>query len=137
MTITPYMLEAGVAAMARIKAKPCEDSAVVTTVFNAMLHAEAYEKKVRDRTATKPVYVHQDWPSWRYGPDGASMLCASVEEVPAGWSTIPGAAPDPPASDPDLLDARLAYQTKIGKKPFHGWTAAQLREKTNGEPAPV
>lgn len=89
MTITPYMLEAGVAAMARIKAKPCEDSAVVTTVFNAMLHAEAYEKKVRDRTATKPVYVHQDFPSWRYGPNGESKLCNSETDVPAGWTDNP------------------------------------------------
>lgn len=31
------------------------------------------------------------WPSWRYGPDGASKICASINDVPKGWKDHPGA----------------------------------------------
>lgn len=31
------------------------------------------------------------WPSWRYGPDGASGVFNSAAEVPKGWKDHPGA----------------------------------------------
>lgn len=34
----------------------------------------------------------QAWPSWRYGPNGASKLCENEAEVPKGWVDHPEAA---------------------------------------------
>lgn len=34
----------------------------------------------------------QAWPSWRYGPNGASKLCENEAEVPKGWVDHPVAA---------------------------------------------
>lgn len=31
------------------------------------------------------------WPSWRYGPKGASGVFKSADEVPKGWKDHPGA----------------------------------------------
>lgn len=31
------------------------------------------------------------WPSWRYGPNGASGVFGSADEVPKGWKDHPGA----------------------------------------------
>lgn len=43
------------------------------------------------------------WPSWRYGPDGASKICASADDVPKGWKDHPGAfAKDADAAALDL-----------------------------------
>lgn len=35
----------------------------------------------------------------------------------------------PAAVDDDLAAAREEYQTKMGKRPFHGWSADELRAK--------
>jgi len=35
----------------------------------------------------------------------------------------------PPAPADDLSALRDQYQAVVGKKPYHGWTAAVLREK--------
>lgn len=38
------------------------------------------------------------WPSWMYGPNGASMICNGPEEVPEGWVDSPakvGQQPEP------------------------------------------
>lgn len=32
-------------------------------------------------------------------------------------------------TDPELATLRANYQTATGKKPYHGWSADQLREK--------
>lgn len=49
------------------------------------------------------------WPSWRYGPDGASKICYAAEDVPDGWFDTPDklVAPAPPAPDKviSILDA--------------------------------
>lgn len=40
-----------------------------------------------------------DFPSWRYGPDGASAVFEREEDVPAGWADHPCKVKggDPPA----------------------------------------
>lgn len=38
------------------------------------------------------------------------------------------AAPPAPAPD-DLTALREQYQTKVGKKPYHGWDADELRKR--------
>lgn len=86
MKITPAMLEAGVAAMARIKKQKPQDAAVVNTVFSAMYSAMETEKKRLAGLETPKPYEHQDWPAWVYGPDGQSVICASEAEMPEGWS---------------------------------------------------
>jgi hypothetical protein len=37
-------------------------------------------------------YQHQDWPSWRYGPDGEAKIFQSAADVPEGWEDTPAAA---------------------------------------------
>lgn len=39
------------------------------------------------------------------------------------------AAAAPPAADNELAGLRAEYETKLGKRPFLGWSAAMLREK--------
>lgn len=34
-------------------------------------------------------YIHQDWPSWRYGPNGAAEIFENAKDVPAGWVDHP------------------------------------------------
>lgn len=34
-------------------------------------------------------YRHQDFPSWRYGPNGQSVIVNSEDETPAGWEDHP------------------------------------------------
>lgn len=34
-------------------------------------------------------YMHQAWPSWRYGPNGQSAVFNGPDEVPEGWGEIP------------------------------------------------
>ena len=57
------------------------------------------------RTAAAAPKVDKDgntWPSWRYGPGGASKVCESAKDVPAGWSDHPSAfeQPEDPALTP-------------------------------------
>lgn len=93
MKISPYMLEAGVAAMARIKRTNPVDASVVNVVFSAMYSAMETERK-RNEGTLKPVpYAHQDWPAWRYGPDGSGQVFNAPEEVPDGWSSVPSGLP--------------------------------------------
>ncbi len=51
-----------------------------------------------------PKYVHQAWPSWRYGPNGKSGVFNHAEEVPDGWVDNPAnvgkAAATPKATPP-------------------------------------
>lgn len=42
------------------------------------------------------------WPSWRYGPNGASGVFNSADEVPKGWKDHPGAFDESAPADLDL-----------------------------------
>lgn len=85
MKITPSMIEAGVAALARIKRQHPVDASVVAAVFSAMHSAmEAEQKRMAGIVTTKP-YEHQDWPAWRSGPNGESRIFDRPEDVPEGW----------------------------------------------------
>ncbi len=43
-----------------------------------------------------------DWPSWRYGPNGAADIFERADDVPAGWVDHPGKlAADPLDHDGD------------------------------------
>lgn len=46
------------------------------------------------RNPAKPEGGHQEWPSWRYGPEGQSAIFDSKEEVPTGWKDHPSAFAD-------------------------------------------
>lgn len=70
------------------------------------------------------------WPSFRYGPDGASMICQSEEDVPPGWEDHPSKVKQAPVEpSDDLKSLRAEYTEKMGKRPYNGWDAAKLREK--------
>lgn len=86
-SVTTTMTEAGVNAYERIQRTRQSPQAIVAAVFNAM-------DAVRRREAIKqpgaaPVYVHQDWPSFRYGPNGESKVFQRAEDVPEGWQDSP------------------------------------------------
>lgn len=77
-----------------------------------------------------------DWPSWRYGANGAAAVFASADEVPEGWYEHPSEVPDEPGNAEALegINAlREAYKAKFGKRPFNGWDEATLREKLSEE----
>jgi hypothetical protein len=45
---------------------------------------------LRERLARESApYVHQEWPAWFYGPNGAAHIFNSPEEVPNGWASHP------------------------------------------------
>lgn len=88
MKITPAMVEAGVAAMARNKPKNPNDESMVNLIYSAMDHARRAELA---RAAEGPqTYHHQDWPAWRYSPEGEGKVFNAAHEVPEGWTeTVP------------------------------------------------
>jgi hypothetical protein len=65
-------------------------------------------------------YQHQDFPAWRYGPDGKSAVFESEDGVPKGWhdhpSKVKGAAP--------------AEGTQTAIAPSNGTTSAAEAAKT-------
>lgn len=93
MKISPSMVEAGVAALARIKRQQPVDASVVAAVFSAMhSQMEADHRRMAGTTVEKK-YEHQAWPAWRYGPDGEGEIFARAEDVPEGWTdTLPAIA---------------------------------------------
>ena len=85
--VTTTMTEAGIAVYERINKHRQSPQAIVAAVYNAM-------DAVRRREAIKapgpaPAYVHQDWPSFRYGPEGERAVFQRPEDVPAGWQDSP------------------------------------------------
>lgn len=73
-----------------------------------------------------------NFPSWRYGPNGAAQVFQSAEDVPEGWHDHPSLVPDEPGNAESLREInylRTAYVNKFGKRPFMGWDEATLREK--------
>lgn len=86
-SVTTAMTEAGVNAYERIQRTRQPPQVVVAAVFQAM-------DAVRRREAIKapgaaPAYVHQNWPSFRYGPNGEKQVFARPEDVPEGWTDSP------------------------------------------------
>lgn len=53
---------------------------------------------VNETTARQSEFV--PWPSWRYGPGGASDIFQSEAEVPAGWADHPSKVKDVPVPPP-------------------------------------
>jgi len=87
MSVTTAMTEAGIAAYERIQRTRQSQQAIVAAVFNAM-------DAVRRREAIKApgpaaAYVHQDWPSFRYGPNGERKVFQRADDVPEGWQDSP------------------------------------------------
>jgi hypothetical protein len=87
MSVTTAMTEAGIAAFERIQRTRQSPQAIVATVFNAM---DAVRRREALKQPGKPAaYVHQDWPSFRYGPNGESKVFQRPEDVPEGWQDSP------------------------------------------------
>lgn len=113
MKITPAMIEAGVAAMARAKrGRTVQDPELVTLVYTAMENRKAVESREPKPTA-KP-YEHQDWPAWFHGPTGGSRIFNSAVEVPEGWTAVPQtpAAAEMSYVTPDIIEKRKPGRPK-------------------------
>ncbi len=89
MKVSPAMVEAGVAALARVKKQNPVDESIVATVFSHMYGAHLTEQARMAGVDTKVPYVHKAWPAWRFGPHGNSKICHGPEEVPEGWTEHP------------------------------------------------
>lgn len=77
--------------------------------------------------------------SFWYGPDGESQIFEDGEDVPKGWKDHPFAKADHVAGGPvaaegkeELDGLRALYKEVIGKRPFNGWSADELRKKMEG-----
>lgn len=87
MSISTAMTEAGIAAYERIHRTKQSPQAIVAAVFNAM---DAVRRRESIKSPDKPKgYVHQDWPSFRYGPNGERQVFQRPEDVPEGWQDSP------------------------------------------------
>lgn len=82
------MVEAGVNALAN--SRRLSDEMIVANVFRDMTKAHNREEAEK-RNEPAPAYVHQAFPSYRFGPNGASKLCMSEADVPEGWVDSPAA----------------------------------------------
>lgn len=91
MKISVAMVEAGIFAFDKISRTKMSAEAIVTAVFSAMDAVRARED-VKSPIATA-AYVHQSWPSWRYGPNGQRRVFQSAADVPEGWNDSPDMAP--------------------------------------------
>lgn len=56
----------------------------------------------------------QAWPSWRYGPNGESVLCENEAEVPKGFKDHPAAFDKPEKAE---KPAKAAEETKPVEAP--------------------
>ena len=87
MTVSTAMAEAGIGAYERIMRSRQSSQAIVSAVFNAM---DAVRRREALKAPGAPVaYVHQDWPSFRYGPNGERQVFQSAADVPDGWQDSP------------------------------------------------
>lgn len=67
----------------------------------------------------------QAWPSWRYGPNGASKLCENEAEVPKGWVDHPEAA--------EKLTEKVAKPAKEAEAKPAGEQAGNAEMKPAGD----
>lgn len=87
MTVSTAMTEAGIAAYERIHRTKPSVQAIVAAVFTAM---DAVRRREAIKAPAKPpAYAHQDWPSFRYGPNGEKQVFQRPEDVPEGWQDSP------------------------------------------------
>jgi len=49
------------------------------------------EKAPKGHSSGQPNDKGETWPSWRYGPNGQSMICQGPKDVPKGWKDTPSA----------------------------------------------
>lgn len=62
--------------------------------------------------AAEPEETEEGFPSFRYGPDGQSMVCHSKAEVPSGWVDHPSkvkGAPDPSLDVSEKRQSRAVF----------------------------
>lgn len=87
VAISVGMIEAGAAVLERNQRLRQSQAALAAAVFNAM---EGVRRREAVKAPTKPdAYVHQDWPSFRYGPNGEKQVFNRPEDVPEGWQDTP------------------------------------------------
>jgi len=131
MKISVAMVEAGIFALDNIQRTKQSAEAVVTAVFSAMDAVRAREDVKAPGAA--PVYVHQEYPAMRYGPDGARQVFKRAEDVPEGWGDRPDFATAAKEAGADtvgdlvLIEARAAYLAKFGKAAHHKQSAEKIR----------
>lgn len=46
----------------------------------------------------------ENWPAWRYGPNGQSAVFESEDDVPKGWVDHPTKVKDTGTKDPAKID---------------------------------
>lgn len=83
------MVEAGLSALAHSRKAHQSDEATCAAVWSAMDRVRLAEETRRGANTPAPVYVHQSWPAWRYGPAGEAKVFQRPEDVPEGWINRP------------------------------------------------
>lgn len=70
------------------------------------------------------------FPSWRYGPDGQSMICQSEDDAPEGWADHPAAVrkAKPKAPEPVAADEAASAATEVAAS--EGAPEADAKPKT-------
>ena len=87
MKVTPAMVEAGVAALARVKKQNPVDEAIVASVFSHMYSAHQTEQARMAGVDTKVPYKHQPWPAWRLSLWYGGVLAQEDKPNPASPGT--------------------------------------------------
>lgn len=75
---------------------------------------------------TRTPYVHQAWPSWRYGPNGQAQIFEHEEQVPEGWEDHPSKVAG--------YEALPEGERFIGQEPFPPKPASSAAAEHSGTP---
>lgn len=70
----------------------------------------------------------KEWPCWFYGPDGASGIFESLEEVPTGWTRTPDEEYIAPVSDALDKDQLVEKLKSRGITVRGNWSKAYMKE---------
>jgi hypothetical protein len=79
----------------------------------------------------------QNWPAWRYGPNGEAQIFTSAGDVPEGWVKHPSRLPPAPeqlpgdAAERGLAEARRIAEAKAADLEAALERIAQLREEVS------
>lgn len=80
--------------------------------------------------------AHQDWPAWRYGPNGEARIFQQAGDVPQGWADHPNKVPpaeEKPGEGSDELQALREENERLRRDAEQGDALRAKREKKLSE----
>jgi hypothetical protein len=81
--------------------------------------------------------VDNNWPSWRYSPDGEGAIFQCAADVPMGWTKKPGEPYEAPPPTPKYSREELITALQeLGIVAKGDWSVAYMKELIDGSSTP-